>query len=74
MMKPYFPLGLDDPHLALLRVRIESAEYWEIASTKMVKVYELARAIATGDALRPIGEHRHVDLPTFARDKVSGRG
>ena len=69
MVRSYFPQGLDDPKLALLRVRIESAEYWEVAANQMAKLYAQARSIATGDALRPMGEHRHVDLPTFAGKK-----
>src|SRR5687767_9666612 len=28
-MKAWFPKGLDDPNLALLRVRVQYAEYWE---------------------------------------------
>ena len=37
-VKPYFPSGLDDPHLALLRVRVESAEYWDAPTSKMVQL------------------------------------
>jgi len=31
----YFPKGLHEPHLALLRVRIEFAEYWDASASKM---------------------------------------
>jgi general stress protein 26 len=37
-LKAWFPRGLDDPHLALLCVRIESAEYWDASSSKMVQL------------------------------------
>jgi general stress protein 26 len=31
----FFPLGVDDPHLTLLRVRIDSAEFWDSPSSRM---------------------------------------
>src|SRR4051812_349761 len=34
----YFPKGLEDPHLALLRVRIETAEYWDASSNRMASL------------------------------------
>jgi general stress protein 26 len=34
----WFPKGPDDPRLVLIRVRIESAAYWDRLSTKMVPV------------------------------------
>src|SRR4051812_21665287 len=37
-MKMYFPRGLEDPHLAILMVRIETAEYWDLSSSKMVQL------------------------------------
>lgn len=36
----FFPKGLDDPHLALLCVRIETAEYWDATSGKMRSFHE----------------------------------
>lgn len=35
-----FPLGLDDPDLALLTVRVENAEYWDSPNARVV--YQLA--------------------------------
>jgi general stress protein 26 len=34
----YFPQGLDDPHLTLMRVRIEFADYWDVPSSRMVSL------------------------------------
>lgn len=65
----YFPKGLGDPHLALLRIRIESAEYWDIATSRMVEVYRFARSLATGDPARPIGDHRRIDVQGFTSRK-----
>ncbi len=39
--EPWFPSGLDDPDLALIRVEAEEAEYWDAAARKMVIVSEL---------------------------------
>jgi general stress protein 26 len=53
----YFPKGLEDPHLALLRVRIESAEYWDVPSRRMVPLEE--QRADGADAGR---EHTHIDV------------
>lgn len=59
VLKAYFPGGLDDPHLALLRVSVETAQYWDSPSSKMVQLFEMTRAAATGG--RPhLGENKTV--------------
>jgi len=68
-MRSYFPAGMDDSRLALLRVRIESAEYWDAPSSRMVQLYALARSMITGDPPQQMGDHRHVDLPGFVSRK-----
>jgi general stress protein 26 len=45
----FFPKGLDDPDLALLRVDIEKAEYWDSPGTAVGRAYALAKARITGD-------------------------
>lgn len=52
-IKPWFPNGLDDPDLVLLKVTIQEAEYWDAPGTTVMRYYGLAKAIATGktDAL-----------------------
>lgn len=51
----YFPQGLEDPHLALLRVRIEVAEYWDVPSRRMTMLGE------ESDGRSP-GEHAKVEI------------
>jgi general stress protein 26 len=51
--KAWFPQGLDDPNLALLRVDIQKAEYWDSPSSKVVQLIGFVKAIATG---KPYGE------------------
>jgi general stress protein 26 len=45
----FFPKGIDDPDLALLRVDIEKAEYWDSPGSAVGRLYGLAKALATGD-------------------------
>jgi general stress protein 26 len=48
LYKAWFPGGLDDPTLALLRVRVTSAEYWDSPSSKVMHLVGFVKAIATG--------------------------
>lgn len=61
LMKTWFPKGVDDPELCLIRVTAESAEYWDAPSSKIVHLYGLAKAIVTGERPNP-GGHDRVDL------------
>jgi general stress protein 26 len=47
LYKAWFPDGLEDPNLALLRVTPEYAQYWEGPSL-VGMAFEYARALATG--------------------------
>ena len=51
--KAWFPKGVDDPNLGLLRVDVEKAEYWDSPSSAVVQLIGFAKAIATG---KPYGE------------------
>ncbi|MFN0279498.1 MAG: pyridoxamine 5'-phosphate oxidase family protein [Pyrinomonadaceae bacterium] len=61
--KAWFPEGLDDPHLALLKVNVEQAEYWESSSSKIVQLLGFVKALATGQEA-DMGENRKIDLAT----------
>lgn len=52
-IKPWFPEGLDDPNLTLLKVTINEAEYWDAPGNAVARIYGLAKAMTTGktDAL-----------------------
>ena len=45
----FFPKGLDDPDLALLRVDIEKAEYWDSPGTAVGRAYAITKALVTGN-------------------------
>ena len=50
--KAWFPEGLEDPKLALLRVDIERAEYWDTPSSAVVRLVSFAKSRANREALR----------------------
>jgi general stress protein 26 len=58
--KPWFPDGVDDPTLALLRVRIDRAEYWT-SPGKTAYLFSVAKAMATGKGTR-MGEDHKLNL------------
>ena len=45
----FFPKGLADPDLTLLRVDIEKAEYWDSPGTALGRAYAVAKVLATGN-------------------------
>lgn len=44
----WFPEGLDDPTLCLLKVKVEQAEYWDGPNSTLVQLFDMVKAIATG--------------------------
>ena len=48
-IKPWFPGGLDDPDLVLLKVTIQEAEYWDAPGSAVKRAYGFAKAILTGN-------------------------
>jgi len=61
--KPYqawFPKGLQDPTIQLLRINVEKAEFWEGHSMPVMSVLEFMNA-ATGGHIK-MGEHGELNL------------
>ncbi len=44
-LRTWFPRGLDDPELALLRVSVRQAEYWDRPSAAMVAEQSLVKVV-----------------------------
>jgi general stress protein 26 len=57
----WFPEGVDDPDVALLRVEVDSAEYWEGRSSTVAHIFGLAKAALTGEPAN-VGENEAVKL------------
>ena len=47
-LRAWFPKGTDDPDIALLRVEITEAEYWDAPNSKMIHAYGYVKAVLTG--------------------------
>lgn len=48
MFKAWFPEGEDDPQIAVIRVEITEAQYWEASSSKLVFGIKYLAAAVTG--------------------------
>jgi len=59
--KAWFPKGLEDPELLLLKVDIEQAEYWDNPGGIVTTLIGYAQSLATGKQAK-IGEHATVEL------------
>ena len=47
-LRTWFPKGTDDPDIALLKVEVDMAEYWDAPNSKMVHAYGYVKAVLTG--------------------------
>jgi general stress protein 26 len=61
ILKAWFPEELETPNIALLKVSIAEAEYWDSTSNKMVQLFQIAKAIITGEEA-DYGKHEKIDL------------
>jgi general stress protein 26 len=61
MTEAWFPKGIDDPDLALVRVQIAHAEYWDVKDSKPVQLFKMAKAAVTGKP-PDMGEHGRVRM------------
>jgi general stress protein 26 len=62
MVKAWFPGGIDDPQLVLLRIDVHSAEYWDVKESRAVQMFKLTRAIVSGERPEHLGEHASVTI------------
>ncbi|QXV64407.1 pyridoxamine 5'-phosphate oxidase family protein [Mucilaginibacter achroorhodeus] len=60
-VQAFFPEGLDDPKLTLLKVIPNDAEYWDSSSSRMVVLFNMLKARLTGKQYDE-GKHGKVDL------------
>jgi general stress protein 26 len=59
--RAWFPKGKDDPDIVLLKVNVETAEFWESHSPAVVHAIGLAKAVVTGKRYDG-GENGLIDL------------
>jgi general stress protein 26 len=59
--KIFFPKGLEDPEIGLLKVTVERAEYWDSAPTAIGRAFDFAKAYVTKNP-SALGDHAKVDM------------
>ncbi|BCL80135.1 pyridoxamine 5-phosphate oxidase family protein [Ktedonobacteria bacterium brp13] len=62
LYKTWFPNGPDDPAIALLRVHVEHAEYWNAPAGKMGLLYTITKGLTSGGKETPPGEDVKLDV------------
>lgn len=62
MAKAWFPGGIDDPDLALVKVDIAHADYWDVKESKLTQLWKMASAAVTGKPPTGMGEHGEVKM------------
>ena len=60
-LRRWFPDGLDDPDLVLLKVNVWDVEYWDEHSNTMLQLAGIARALMTGQNYDP-SEHAKIHI------------
>ena len=59
--KAWFPEGTDTPDIALLRINVEKAEYWDSPSSKIAQAFHFVSALVTGKEMEG-GENKKLNL------------
>ncbi len=57
LVAAWFPKGKDDPEVALIKVHVHAAEYWDSDSSKMMQLFSMIKAAIVGEQPKDIGEH-----------------
>ena len=60
-VKAFFPNGVDDPKLTLIKIIPHDAEYWDSSSSSMVVLFHVLKAAVTGKQYNE-GEHGKIEL------------
>ncbi len=61
-MRVWFPKGPADPSITLIKVTVESAEFWDAPSSAWVYATGYAKARLTGESPKNVGENKVVDF------------
>ena len=60
-LKAWFPDGEDTPDIALLKINVEKAEFWDSPSSPIAHAIGLAKSLVTGQT-GSVGDNRKVEL------------
>ncbi len=61
ILKAWFPKGLEEPDIILLKINTDQAEYWDSASSSLVQAFGLLKSLVTGERADG-GEHAQISL------------
>lgn len=61
ILKAWFPLGLNDPDILLIKITPHEVNYWDSSSSTMVVLFNVLKAIVTGKEYDE-GEHGKINL------------
>ena len=59
--RAWFPGGPDDPDSAIFTIAIERIDYWDVPSSRLVRLWGVAKAVVTGQ-IAESGDHERIDL------------
>ena len=62
LAKAWFPKGLEDPDLVLVKIQVNQAEIWDSGTSKIVILANIIKAIVTGEVYEYETGH-HVITP-----------
>ena len=57
-LRTWFPKGIEDPDIALLKVEVMAAEYWDAPNSTMLHAYGYVKAVLTGTPPNPGGNEK----------------
>ncbi|HEY9736838.1 MAG TPA: pyridoxamine 5'-phosphate oxidase family protein [Trichocoleus sp.] len=60
-LKAWFPQELDEPDIALLKIKVTQAEYWDAPAGWIAKTLGVAKAVATGEKAKS-GENAKINF------------
>ena len=60
-LKAWFPQGLETPGITLIKVSVESAEYWDSSSSMIAHAIGLVKSAVTGKSAN-VGDNETIDL------------
>lgn len=62
-LRGWFPKGSDDPNISLLRIDIETGEFWDSPNSTLLRAYAYAKAVVTGERHQPGPDEHSVVKP-----------
>lgn len=62
LAEAYLPGGAADPDLVLVQVKIIHAGYWNVKESKLVQLYQMAKAAFAGKPPSGLGEHAEIRM------------